>query len=131
MSYEVKLEIQQEYIRAEVSGTRTLGNAAQEAGTAGKHILKVCNDTDTNRVLLLLNLRGRLSALDSFEMVTESRDYGWTHAIKMAIVDLNRRSYEDSLFTETVAVNRSYSVKVFDNEADALEWLLDHTAKKP
>jgi hypothetical protein len=51
-------------------------------------------------------------------------EFGWSRRFKLAIVDVNEDSRKDNLFTETVAVNRGYNVKIFDNENDAKEWLL-------
>ncbi len=75
-----------------------------------------------------MNLRGRLTAIDSLDIVTQSREYGWDYAFRLAFVDTNKDSADDVKFTETVAVNRSYSVKAFTDEAAAVEWLVDAQA---
>lgn len=124
MSYKVDLRAEQDYIRAEVSGARILGDAATDAGRVGEQVVQACNEAGIRRVLLILNLSGRLSAIDSYEMVTNAPQYGWKHAFRLAMVDLNEESFDDVRFTETVAVNRSYEMKVFNNEQDALDWLL-------
>jgi hypothetical protein len=125
MPYKVALQVRHDHVRAEVTGNRRLGDAATNAGLAGKQIVELCRNTGIYRVLVVLDLAGRLSALDSYEMVVNSKEYGWSHAFKLAFVEKNGESFDDSLFTETVAVNRSYAVKVFADETDAIEWLLN------
>jgi hypothetical protein len=87
-------------------------------------IVGYCRDKGIDNILLVLDLTGRLGPLDALEIVTHSGDYGFHHGLRLAFVDLNAESYPDSLFVETIAVNRSYSMKVFDTEEDAREWLL-------
>jgi hypothetical protein len=124
MPYEASIEVREDHLRVSVTGTRRLGDAASDAGDVGARVVGACREHGIYRVLLLLNLSGRLSAFDSYEMVANARDYGWTHAFRLAIVDSNPRSMVDSEFTETIAVNRAYGVKAFRNEDEALQWLL-------
>jgi hypothetical protein len=128
MPYEVDIQAQQDYVRVHVTGERRYGDAALEASQAGQQIVESCRNADNYRVLLVLNLRGRLSATDSYEIVEDAKEYGWDHAYKLAFVDTNRESVDDVRFTETVAVNRAYSVKAFADEAEAIDWLLDGPA---
>lgn len=125
MPYEVDIQTQQDYVRVHVTGERRYGDAALEASQAGQQIVEYCQKADIYRVLLVLNLRGRLSATDSYEIVESSKDYGWDHAYRLAFVDTNKESIDDVRFTETVAVNRAYSVRVFADEAEAIDWLRD------
>lgn len=124
MPYEANIQAQQDHIRVEVSGDRSAGDAVRNAELVGRQVLKECQAKGINQVLLIARLTGHASAIDIFEMVTGSQKYGWNHDIKMAFVDLNSESIDDVRFMETVAFNRAYRVRVFDNEADASEWLL-------
>lgn len=124
MGYETRIDVTADYVRAEVTGTRRLGDAAADAAESGKQIVTACRGSGLNRVLVILGLEGRLSAVDSYEIVTNSAEYGWSHDFKLALVNGDAASFDDSLFTETIAVNRAYTVKVFAVEADALTWLL-------
>lgn len=123
MPYEFDFQLQQDYVRVQVTGARRYGDAAAEAGRVGRKIVEFCRDADIYRVLVVLNLSGRLSAVDSYEIVTDSEDYGWDHRYRLAFVDPRKSSIEDVKFTETVAVNRAYSVKAFTDESEAIEWL--------
>jgi hypothetical protein len=128
MAYEIDLQTMDNYVRVHVTGERRYGDAAMEASQAGQKIVEYCRQTDIYRVLVVLNLRGRLSAIDSLEIVTSSQEYGWDYSFKLAFVDTNNSSFDDVKFTETVAVNRAYSVKAFNDEAKAVDWLLDRPA---
>lgn len=125
MPYEFDLETLNDHIRVAVSGIRTPGSAAIDAGRIGRVIAKECDRSQISKVLIVLSLSGRLPALDALEMVTESREYGWSHKFQLAFVNFDPESYDDTLFIETVAVNRAYPMKVFNNEHDAREWLLN------
>jgi len=124
MAYAINIELMQGYVRAHAKGERRLGDAELDASQAGQEIVQFCRDADVYKVLLVLELRGRLSAVDSYELVANSKNYGWTHEFKLAFVETNKESIEDVRFTETVAVNRAYAVKVFTDEEAAVDWLL-------
>lgn len=126
MSYEIEFQTHENYVRVHVRGERRYGDAAVEASEAGSQIVRYCRDANIYRVLVILDLRGQLSAFDSLEMVSQSQEYGWDHSFKLAFVDPNNDPVEDVKFTELIAVNRGYSVKAFDDEAKAVDWLIDH-----
>ena len=125
MSYQVELQRCPDYIRAEVTGVRQPVQAVSDAHLVGRQIVAECRDTGIEKILLVLQLTGRMTALDAYEIVVDSQEYGWSRSFRLAYVDLNTDSCSDSLFTETVAVNRAFQLKVFDNEHDATEWLLN------
>ncbi len=124
MPYEVDIELRENHVRVYVTGERRTGDAAFEAGQAGRHIVEFCRNAEIYRVLVVLNLSGRLSAIDSYEIVDQSKDYGWDFNYRLAFVATNQESADDVKFTETIAVNRAYAVKQFGDEAEALVWLL-------
>ena len=124
MSYEAHMTRFPGYVRVHVRGERAPGHSVANADRVGKMIVDFCKSNDIDRILLVLELEGRLGPLDAVGIVTHAPDYGFHHGLRLAFVDLNAESYKDSLFTETVAKNRSYSMRVFDNEDDARVWLL-------
>ena len=125
MPYELDIQLRENHVRVHVTGERRTGDAAFEAGQAGQHIVEFCRNAEVYRVLVVLNLSGRLSAIDSYEIVDQSKEYGWDFNYRLALVATNEDSADDVKFTETIAVNRAYSVKQFTDEAIALEWLLE------
>lgn len=125
MAYETHITDYPDYVRVHVCGERSPGQSVANADRVGKMIVDYCRDKGVDKILLVLELEGRLGPLDAVGIVTHSPDYGFHHGFKLAFVDLNADSYRDSLFTETVALNRAYSMKVFDREQAAREWLLN------
>jgi len=124
MPYEANIQAHEDHLRVEVSGDREAGDAVADAGLVGQQIVEACRNSKIDRILLVLKLSGHASAIDIFEIVTGSEKYGWNHDIKAAFVDLNAESIDDVKFAETVAFNRAYRVRVFDNESAARQWLL-------
>ena len=87
MAYDADIRLIEDYVRVEVVGERRLGDAAHDAGEVGKDIVRFCRANDVFRVMVVLRLRGRLSAVDSYEMVVNSKSYGWTHNFRLAFVE--------------------------------------------
>jgi hypothetical protein len=88
--------------------------------------MAACRSHGVNKLLAVFKMTGRLPATDAHEIFSNPEEYGWSRDIKVAVVDENPESQEDSLFSETVAVNRAYNTRVFEDETDAREWLLDN-----
>lgn len=127
VSYESEFQFFRDYLRVVVTGVRRSGDAAFDAGAVGREVVDRCNKAGIYRVLVVLNLTGRLSAIDSYEIVVDSGRYGWNHRFRLAFVDANQESVDGVRFTETVAVNRWYEVRAFTDEDEALDWLLDES----
>ena len=125
MPYDATIQTFDDYIRADVTGTRVPGQVVADADVVGEELVSLCRETGIKKVLLVIELTGRLSAVDAYEIVSSSEQYGWSREFRLAFVNLNAETLEDSYFTETVVVNRAYSMNVFDNEEEAKAWLLD------
>lgn len=125
MPYETEIQAFEDHIRVAVSGTRMPGKVVADAIRVGKQISKACRDAGVHRVLAIFHMTGRLPPTEAYEIFSDPEALGWSRDIKLALVDMNEDSKEDSLFSETVAVNRAYQMGVFDTEAEAKDWLLD------
>lgn len=126
MPYETTFELFDDYVRAEVSGDRRPGHEVADAIHSGRQISAACKGHGVNKLLCIFRMTGRLPATDAHEIYSNPEAFGWTRDIKVALIDENPASQEDSRFSETVAVNRAYDTRVFDDENEALEWLLDN-----
>jgi hypothetical protein len=124
MTYKVNIEEQQNYIRVEVSGKRIPGKETDDAIRVWASVAETCRKKNITRILAINNIPGRLPALAAYSLAESPEEFGWSRHFKLTVVDVNEDSRKDNLFTETVAVNRGYNVKIFDNENDAKEWLL-------
>jgi len=125
MPYDFQIQVHEDYLRVEVSGTRTPGQEVNDAVQTGQQISEAVRRSGVRKVLTIFRMTGRLPATESHEIYSNPQAFGWSREVKVALVDMNPDSKEDSLFSETVAVNRAYDMSVFDKEEDALEWLLD------
>ena len=129
MPYEIQIQVHESYLRAEISGARTPGQEVHDAMHTGRQISDAVRHSGVSKVLAIFKMTGRLPAVESYEIYSNPQEFGWSREVKVALVDMNPESKDDSLFSETVAVNRAYDMSVFDNERDALEWLLDAPRK--
>lgn len=125
MPYQTDIRVFEDHVRAEVSGARTPGMVVPDAIQVGQQISDACRDAGVSRLLVILRMTGRLSPTESYEIFSDPQAYGWSRDVKVALVDMNEDSKDDSLFSETVAVNRAYQMSVFDDENEAREWLLE------
>ena len=129
MSYQTQFEVLDDYIRIEVSGERIPGDVGADSGEVVEKTMQVIEKTGITNCLLVLNLSGGLSPMDAFDIVAVSEEVGWQRNFRVAMVERNAAALEDTHFTEIVAGNRAFPVRVFDNEEDGLDWLLSPPQK--
>jgi hypothetical protein len=125
MPYLVNIKEEKDYIRVEVSGDRTPNKETEDAISVWSRVAERCHSTNIHRILATVDLSGRFPTLAAYELAKSPGAFGWERHFKMAVVDINKESRQDNYFTETVAVNRGYWVKIFDNEKDAENWLFE------
>lgn len=75
------------------------------------------------KVLALLDLRGRFTLSQVYELASHLEDLGWRRGTMLAIVDLVDESRPDNEFGSTVAANRGYVVAHFATQDEAMDWL--------
>lgn len=124
MPYETTTEVLEDYVRAEISGDRIPGREVDDAIQSGREMSAVCRDNSATKLLVIFKMTGRLGPTESYEIYSNPGDFGWSRDVKVAVVDENPESQKDSAFSETVAVNRAYDMRVFSNEIEAKDWLL-------
>ncbi|MBN1264718.1 MAG: hypothetical protein JXA25_04445 [Anaerolineales bacterium] len=127
MAYNTRIEIMESYIRIEVSGERPRGREAEPSLEIWKEVAGFCEEHPKHAILAVQNLSGRLPAGAAYQIGTSLDTVGIPRRTKIALVDLNIESLPDNLFSATVAQNRGYQGRVFSNEADAVQWLLEKT----
>jgi hypothetical protein len=118
--YSVAIESMGQYLLASASGRRT----RQSVVALTMEIFRAALDAGLSKVLVdVTALEGRLGVLDSFLVVSDAfgviRGRGVSQA---AIVDRSMRPVR-GWFLETVAVNRGYNIRVFEDRQAAAEWL--------
>lgn len=124
LPYDVTIIDKDRYVRVEVAGVRTPGQEAEDGIAVWRQVAEHCRERRMSRILAVVDLSGRLPTLAAYKMGQSPESFGWRRNFKLAVVGANEPSHRDNLFTETVAVNRGYTVRIFDDEQPARDWLL-------
>jgi hypothetical protein len=124
MSYSVALREYPDHLRVEVSGEWTPGHELEDAVDVWTQVADCCRKSGLTRILSVWDVPGRLPPLVAYELVGARASGAWDRRFRLALVQLREERFKDSQFVETLAVNRGYNVRVFDNEPDARSWLL-------
>jgi hypothetical protein len=120
MSYDVRVTTHERYLRIEARGTRS-----REASEAFfRRIAEESAAHGIYDVLLVLDLKGRLSTFEIHDMVAGHRERGFDSRHTIAVVDKNPESREDTRFAENVGAVRGLMGAAFDDKEEALRWLL-------
>ena len=125
MNYEFSIEIHAEYVRVLISGEPSRERAYEQSFDVGTHVVKACRESNIRRILAVWDVPGRLAVVDAYELAGNPQAFGFDYDLKLASVYLHRDRFEGSKFAETVATNRGFNVKVFNEEEAALAWLLE------
>jgi hypothetical protein len=123
MPYQSDIQVCDGLIRIAVSGERVPGHVARDSTEVMEKTMDAIASSGITDCLLMLNLTGPLSPMDAFDVVSVSEEVGWKRHFRVAIVDCNASSSADVQFTELVASNRAFPVRVFESEGEAMEWL--------
>ncbi len=123
MPYQSNIQVCDGFIRIAVQGERVPGHVALDSCAVMEQTMEVIAQSGITDCLLILNLTGPLSPMDAFDVVSISEEVGWKRHFRVAIIDCNADSAADVQFTEIVANNRAFPVRVFESEGEALEWL--------
>jgi hypothetical protein len=119
MTYEINFTQKPGYIHATISGTNSLDTVRRYLDD----IKQKCTASKCFRVLVEERLEGpRLDAIEVFSLVSQGSIESLGKFEAIAYVD--EKMGEMGEFAETIAVNRGMPLAVFNNTADATEWLL-------
>ena len=125
MWYDLTFDEKEDYIRCEVSGKRRLGKEYEDIAAVWSQVAEICKEKGIFKILAIFKIKGKITVFDAFKVVTNSEKFNWDSRCVLALFDANKDSRKINLFTETAAVNRGHHMKVFENEASALNWLID------
>lgn len=126
MPYQVAIQEYPDYIRVQLSGELTPGLELQEATSVWSQVADACREKGVTRVLAISDARGHLLTMTAYELADSALTWGWDQRFKLAMVEVHEERRQNSLFAETVAVNRGFRARVFDDEQKARSWLLEH-----
>lgn len=121
MSYELKMDEQEDFLRFSISGERT----RESVVAATIEILDICYDREFSSALIdAREFSGRLHHLDAYDVPAVEYPKLTRRGVvsRVAIVDL--KDFSDSFrFFETVARNRGYNLRLFGDADEAAAWL--------
>ena len=123
MTVEYRIERKHGHVRLYVSGEWTRGQEANEAKKIWEELVELSRQTGIYRLIAVFDIPGCLPTMEAFEIANAPVSSGWDHRWKVALVYPYPERFESNLFSETVAVNRGYNIKVFRDELDARAWL--------
>ena len=123
MTYDVSMIEQNHYLKFVISGDRRPGQQAKDSIDAWTQIFNTCRAMDNNLILVIFKLSGSLPLMESYKIVEHLAKDDLNRQFVIAVVDFNEVSFKDNRLAETLAVNRDFTVRVFDNEPAAEEWL--------
>jgi len=125
MPYNCAISETPDYLRVDVSGECLPGREVEDSIGVWKKVAEVCREKGLARILAVCDIPGKLPIFAAFEIAAHPETFGWDHRFKLALVQLHQERLEGSLFSETVAFNRGYKLKVFGDEESAVQWLSD------
>jgi hypothetical protein len=125
MPYQVAIQEYPDHIRVQLSGELTLGLELQDALSVWSQVAEACREKDVTRVLAISTASGRLPTMTAYELAASAEEWGWDRRFKLAVVVVHEERRKNRLFAETVAYNRGFRAKIFDDEQKARSWLLE------
>ena len=118
--YELTINQKSGYLHAVVTGENSRENVARYL----EEILRECAARNCRRLLIEERLAGpRLGTMSVFEIAAEGSNHAQGQFNAIAYVDVNAEG-ELMEFAETLAVYRSFPVRVFSTVDEARKWLL-------
>lgn len=122
MDYQLELVKKNDFVVAVLGGVRT----PETLMAAAAKTTAYCREHGYSRLVIdIRNMAGGLDTLETFEIAGHAipKQTAARNLVRSVILDLTE-NIERIRFFETVAVNRGFNVKVFDDEERATEWLL-------
>ena len=83
-----------------------------------------CRAAGLTRMLIRYRMHGHFSLMHAFDLSNNPGQLGWVRSLRIAVVRLEGTPLEELRAVETVAVNRGFPMRVFEDEATAKHWLL-------
>ena len=125
MPYNVIIKEKEDHIRAEILGNWTRNKEIEDAIRVWSQVSEICHTKNINHILAIIKLSGHFPRMAVYKIAQSPEKFNWSRGFKLALVYFGEESIKSYLLMETVADNRGYTVRIFDNKHDAKEWLLE------
>ena len=123
MVYDLTFTAEANLLRVEIHGERPKENLSQASKEAWVEISRVAIEREARKLLVVSYATGDYPALTAYQVNSSLAECGVQKGWQIAFVNMDKKSFKDVKFAETVAVNRGFSVGIFANESDARNWL--------
>ncbi len=120
MQREFTVTFADKYVRVVSDGEKDL----EFSKTLWTEVIRTCEENNCYRVFGLANTTIPMEALDAYDHGRLFRDLGLDSRFRIAWVESNPEAIDIVAFIETVLLNRGLPGKLFDDEREAMEWLL-------
>lgn len=125
MSYELIIKKEPDYLHVQVIGIRTLATVIDMA----RDVVAACDEHGYRKALVdVREMIGRLEFHESYQIGTKDlqklRRAGRKTQVSIIDREENRPRFE---FLETVARNRLFNIRIFSNDDEAVNWLLEYS----
>ena len=120
--YKIQFSNEPEYLSAYVTGKK---NQAETAKQFWHAISEECKKVGCKKVLVVEDMQAKVSLSEVYSIASELPQL--FHGIQVAFVDKHSEHQNLNDFGETVATNRGFHGKVFNDVEAAKEWLLSQT----
>jgi hypothetical protein len=124
VAYKLNFQDEDGVLLVEISGEREKKELTSSAMEAWREISRVTSKKKLVKLLVISSATGKYPALDAFLINSSLDECGVHRGWKIAFVNLDKASFQDVKFAETVAVNRGFNIGVFSNVDNARKWLL-------
>ena len=125
MSYKLDIKENQDYLKVEISGDWTPGAELEDSVNVWAQVTATCNEKGVTHIMAIWNVPGYLPTMAAYNLVESAEKFGWDKRLKLAVVHLNEERLKDGLVAETLAVDRGFNIKMFNNEQKAKLWLME------
>ena len=112
------------YVRVESIGQKT----SEFSRSLWQDISKVCEANQCFHVMGIAYSSNAVSEMDAFKLADSMREVMHQNTYRLAWVELNSAQIERTKHAETVLRNRGLPGRLFENEDDAIKWLLNSEA---
>lgn len=129
MAYILTFQADESVLCVRATGDRSSASPMAAAKDLWTQIALECEERALSRVLLLSEISGRLPTYDCYEAMSKLDEYGVSRTWKIAYVNSDPQRRDDLMFMTVLANHYGFSLKLFEREAEARDWLIREIAR--
>ena len=120
-------KIHRKYLGVTVTGRREVGNEISEVIQTWASIVALCEENGLNRILAILDIKGRVPPQSALSMGAAFEKVGWKKAYKLAIIASPETLTINVLLSDKAWAGMGYTMKLFHSRRSARRWLLQRS----